>query len=242
MQSGVIAFIMALVMLTSGGPSGQDAFGQPVEECEPAPLAWFDDVVFVGDSITVQLQNYCDATGALGNAQFLCAISLSATTNLWEITEDSYHPFYNGTKVHIEDGVAACGLKNIYIMLGINNIKSGVPAAVDDMRTLLDAITQKVPDCHIIIQSVTPMLSDSKILSEQLNNDAINAYNQEMQALCAEHGWYYLDVASVLKAPDGGLLPEFCSDADSMGLHINDAATEVWVDYLLTHVPQELAA
>ena len=212
----------------------------PVAAGEEVDLSYFDKVAFVGDSVSLMLQYYCAATKALGNATFLCAGSLSATNALMNVSEQSVHPSYQGQKMLVEDGVAASGVKIVYIMLGINNISYGVENASNDMLRLIDNILAKSPDVQIVIQSVTPMSESSNIVTNKLNNAQISAYNLRMRELCVEHGWYYLNVAEVFTDAQGNLISEYCSDNGSMGIHFTNKAASVWVDYLKTHVPAAL--
>lgn len=198
-------------------------------------LSYFDDVVFIGDSVSVMLQYYCASTKALGNAKFLCAGSLSATNALWPVSDQSVHPSYQGKKVLVEDGVAATGAKKVYIMLGINNIGYGVSRAKEDMLKLIDRILQKAPGCQIYIQSVTPMSEGSTIVSQSLNNQKILEYNNAMLTLCEEKGWYFVNVAEVFRDENGCLSSSDCSDYYSMGIHFTNSAAEKWVAYLKTH-------
>ena len=221
-------------------PEDEYIFGEPIPESDPVSPDWFDDAVFIGDSVTVSLRMFCNDTHALGNAQFLCENSLSATNALWSISSESVHPVYNGAKIRLEDGVAACGAKNVYIMLGINNISFGVENAAQDMLTVIRGIEENAPDVHIFIETVTPMTVTSSIMGNGLNNDRIAEYNERMRQLCEENGWYYLDLEEVFRDADGYLISDYCSDPRGMGIHFNNTAAQVWVDYLLTHVPESL--
>lgn len=211
-----------------------------VPECDPVDASYFDDAVFIGDSVSLRLQYYCSSNNALGDTTFLCSGSLSATNALWNISSESVHPSYQGEKMLIEDGVAACGAKKAYIMLGMNNISFGIENATADMVTLIDRILEKSPDVSILVQAVTPMTSASTIRSKSLNNDLIDQYNERMREICQEHGWYFLDVNTQFKDENNQLVRAYCSDADKMGIHFTTAAAEIWVDYLKTHVPTAL--
>lgn len=203
--------------------------------CEEVPVSHFDDAVFIGDSVSVWLQYYGTATKALGNAKFLCAGSLSSTNALGPVTDSSVHPSYQGKKMTVEDGVASTGAQKVYIMLGINNISFGLERSTGDMVTLINRILAKSPDVTIFIQSVTPMSPKSNILSRGLNNDTIIAYNERMQELCEENGWYFVNVAEVFRDAEGYLPAQYCSDYEGMGIHFNNAAAKNWVAYLKTH-------
>ncbi|MCI9468725.1 MAG: hypothetical protein HFG45_05410 [Oscillospiraceae bacterium] len=211
-----------------------------VPECDPVDASYFDDAVFVGDSVSLRLQYYCTSNGALGDTTFLCSGSLSATNALWAVGSESVHPSYQGKKMLIEDGIAACGAKKAYIMLGMNNISFGVDNATADMVTLMDRILEKAPDVTLIIQAVTPMTAASRIRSNALNNEKIDEYNEAMRQICQERGWYFLDVNTQFKDENNDLVRSYCSDADEMGIHFSTAAAEIWVNYLKTHVPAEL--
>ena len=211
-----------------------------VTESEAVDLSYFDDVVMVGDSVTMSLQIYCAASGALGNAKFLCAGSLSPVNALWEVSSKSVHPSYNGAKMKLEDAISHMGAKKVYVMLGINSLAFGVDKCINDFETLLLKIKEKAPDVTFIVQSVTPMTSDSPIKTDDLNNGKIIEYNEKLLKLCEKNCWYYLNVAECMRSPEGALKKEFCSDPADMGIHFTMSADKVWTDYLKTHVPEGL--
>ena len=68
----------------------------------------------------------------------------------------------------------------------------------------------------------------------------INQYNERMLSICEEHGWYFINVAEVMRDEEGWLKSNYCSDNGSMGIHFSYEAAAVWVEYLKTHVPQAL--
>lgn len=206
---------------------------------EPGPVSFFDKTVFIGDSISMTLESYCTATGALSKAQFLCAGSMSPTNMLTGQILPEY-PKGSGQKPPIEDSVAASGAEVVYIMLGMDNIAYGLEKSTGDYVTIINNILAKNPEVQIVVQSVTPMTSDSPRANKTLNNDTINAFNDRMQEICQENRWYYLNVSEKFKGEDGGLIPSYCSDKTSMGMHFTYEGAKVWVDYLLNHIPEDL--
>ncbi len=207
----------------------------PVISGETVDASWFDDAVFVGDSVTLKLSYYADY-GSLGNADFLCAGSLGYNNAQWGYDHpDNVHPVYNGIKYTVEDGAAMLQPKKIFIMLGMNDIGLyGVDGAVEGMKSLTAKIQQRCPDAVIYVQSVTPMLSYKQL--SDLNNTTIAAFDQAIQPICQERGYIYLDVASAVNDGYGNLMEAYCSDATAMGLHFSDAGCEAWVNYLKSHV------
>lgn len=210
-----------------------------VPASEAGPVSFFDNAVFIGDSISMTLEAYCGASGALGQAKFLCAGSMSPTNMLTGQILPEY-PKGSGQKPAIQDSVAATGAKYVYVMLGMDNIAYGIERSTNDYMTILKNILDKNPDVQIIIQSVTPMADKSKSYSEKLNNGKINEFNETMKAYCEENKWYYVNVAEAFRDENGFLKKEYCSDYNSMGMHFTYEGAKVWVNYLLTHIPARL--
>lgn len=206
---------------------------------EEGPISFFDKAVFIGDSISLTLESYCGASGALGNAQFLCAGSMSPSNMLTGKILPEY-PKGSGQKPPIEDSVATCGAKVVYVMLGMDNIAYGLEKSTGDYVTILNNIMAKNPDVQIIVQSVTPMAETSTSFTDKLNNDAINAFNAKMQEICQQNRWYYLNVAEKFKDENGFLILDYCSDKTSMGMHFTYDGAKVWVNYLKYHIPEDL--
>ena len=202
-------------------------------------MAYWDNTVFIGDSVSVMLESYCNSTNALGGAKFLCAGSMSATSILSGKLLPEW-PKGSGLRPAIQDSVLDTGAKVVYVMLGMNTMARYVDGAVNDLVTVCERIQQADPSITIIVESVTPMTEDSPRKDDYLNNDVINSYNQKMQAVCQEHEWYVLNVAEVFKDENGNLIAQYCSDPTKMGMHFTYEGTKVWVDYLKTHVPYEL--
>ena len=130
--------------------------------------------------------------------------------------------------------------KVVYVMLGMDNIAYGVERATKDYLTILNQIIEKNPGVQIVVQSVTPMADSSTSYSEKLNNEQINAFNETMKAYCQDNRWYYVNVAEAFKDEKGFLKKEYCSDYGSMGMHLTYEGAKIWVQYLKTHIPQDL--
>lgn len=210
-----------------------------VGESTAVSADFFNDAAFIGDSVSLKLSYYAAATGELGNAQFFTSGSLGANNALWEVSDESVHPSYQGQKMLIEDCIAASGASKVYIMLGMNDIGLyGIDDTVASYETLVDKILAKSPEVQIIVQSMTPMTSTSEIMGQSLNNDNIKAYNARLSQLCSQRGWSFVDVACVMYDAQGiNLNRDFCSDPDGMGVHFTEAGCEMWIDYLSTHTP-----
>lgn len=205
-----------------------------VPESDPVDPSWFDDAVIIGDSVSSWLNFYGGDLG-LGQATFLTATSFGIENALSPVTSSSLHPSYQGEKMKVEDVVARAGAKKVYIMFGLNDIDYGIEYATNDYVRLIQQILEKSPDVQVYVESVTPVLRDSRRADESFNNTTIQQFNDTMKAHCEANRWNYMDIASVYKDTDGALRPEVCNDPQTMGLHITFEATSEWVQYLRTH-------
>lgn len=207
-------------------------------KAQTADASFFDDAIFIGDSVSVKLAAYQQETKCFGNATMCAASSLSAANSLWTVSDASVHPYYNGRKTLVEDCVKLSGKKKVFIMLGMNDI--GIyshEASLNNYKELVARIKAKSPDVDIYIQSMTYMTSISERADKNLNNTQIKAYNERLKAMCKEMGWHYLDIASATCDSTGNFLPiEYCSDPVYMGLHFTTAGCKKWVEYLYNNV------
>ena len=205
------------------------------ETSKPDP-AFFDDVVFVGDSVTQGLRNYTTSQrnkgkACLGSAQFLCYGSMSYTNALSKVSSGSMHPVYKGQKVKVEDGVQKCGAKKVFIMLGMNDF-SGYSEKTwkKNVCTLLDRICESNPDASIYLQSVTPILSGKE--HGRFTNANIQIFNEYIQQVCSDRGFTYVDIYHVLADESGHLKKSYCGDPGAMGIHMSANGCAAWVKYL----------
>ena len=223
----------------TSGPDGNVPYALP--ESAKVDDSYFDDAVFIGDSVSLKLERYTTQQRSanpnfFGKAQFLTAGSMGSGNALEAPSSESIHPLYNGQKMALADSVKACGAKKVYIMLGMNDMAIyGVDGAVENMETLIEGILEKTPDAKIYVESATPLVASKNIADHKLNNTNLNAYNQKLSALCQEKGWYFVNVWSTVDDGTGNLKVSYCSDPDDMGIHFTDAGCEAWIDYLYTH-------
>lgn len=185
--------------------------------------SFFDDAVFVGDSISVKMSYYTN--GRLGNAQFLAQTSYSVNSAV----NDLMYTYYQGRKYqNLEDAIAATGAKKVFIMLGINDIGiHGVDRTLENWQILVDKIRQANPDIQIYIQSMTPMWSGAE--RRKLNNANIHACNFALRFFCEHNNCGFIDICPYLQDGSGGLAKEYCSDRY---VHITQSGVDVWISVL----------
>ena len=120
-------------------------------------------------------------------------------------------------------------------MLGMNDLSLyGIDESLESARTLINDILQQSPGVTIYIQSVTPIIAGKE--DEDSNNTLIRKFNGELEIMCDEKGYRYLDVYNELADKDGYLPLQYCSDPQEQGIHFTDEACDLWIQYLKENV------
>lgn len=185
---------------------------------------FFDDAVFIGDSVTLMLQNYQLSSNALGKAQFLVQGSYS----VFHAVNNTMLVSYRGSSMRLPEAIAATGAKKAFIMLGANDIGAyGIEKTMKNWETMLTRIREKAPDIEIYIQSMTPVWTGGEL--GKLNNPNADEYNKTLRAFAEENNCVFVDIASYMKDATGGLATEYCSDKY---IHLTFAGSRVWVQVL----------
>ena len=191
-----------------------------------ADPSFFDDAVFVGDSISLKLSRYHN--GELGNAQFLVQSSYS----IYNAINDKMVTTYRGKQYYnLEDAIAQTGAKKVFIMLGMNDLGIfGVNQTLEHYRILIELIREACPDIEIYIQSVTPIWTGSE--RKSLNNSNIHEFNFILRFFAEEHGCGFIDIGPYLQDYTGGLAAVYSSDRY---VHVTENGIAVWTAALRSY-------
>ena len=183
---------------------------------------YFDDAVFIGDSLTEGIKLY----DIMSNATVLSHTGLGLD-NIYtkEVVEQA-----DGTKISVIDALELEeNVGKIYILMGPNSIGYNKETFISKYGLIVDTVKQLHPDAIIYVQSMLPV---TKSNNYKLDNAVIDEYNLALIDMAEEKEVFYLDVNSALKGPDGAL-PTEASPAD--GMHFNATYYQKWFDYLKTH-------
>lgn len=196
----------------------------PVPESEKADTDYFNNCVFIGDSLTYGLSTY----GLIPANSVYASISMNVSKAETTQIDTQYG------KITALEALEQRMPENIYILLGSNGVAY---MSVSDMyQSYSDFVTKAeamCPDANICLISVPPVTSarESSKESPILNSDIVE-FNQRLLEFANTKGYYYLDVYSKLSNVSSALSDNF---AENDGLHLNLTAYEVFVDYILTH-------
>lgn len=210
------------------GDSGQSSGGGQVAEGDWLSSDYFDDALFVGDSITEGIKLY----DVMSNVTVLASTGVNLNTLY---TKDAI-TLDDGSKVPILTATAE-GLKfkpgKIYLMMGVNSLLSDEETFRQDYGRVVDTLVSQHPDAILYIQSILPVTDNYQKRADAVADNAkIDRYNEVLKELAAEKGVYYLNVAEVFKDADG-CLPDSASPKD--GIHFGSSWYRTWFDYLRTH-------
>lgn len=206
-------------------PPNADAltFGVPVPESGRAKSNYFDDAMFIGDSITSGIELYDLAQKSV----VLAATGLGL--------ENTDKPIIKVGEQYMDLMTAMNGHnpKKIYIMLGMNNLDGSVYSVlIKNYASLLEQIKQLFPDAIIFVQSVLPVTKEKSESGTFVTNQDIDSFNQMLLEMSLEKQVYYLDIASTFK-DETGSLPNQASAGD--GIHLTTLYYSKWFDFLKTH-------
>ena len=229
----------------NGAPTGIPET-QPVQSLLPPTedeiANYFQGAYVTGDSVAYGFQLYANrqkgSSAILQNLGFLTRGSFSAHNAFMAISKKSVHPTYQGAQHHIWDSLQMVGAKHVFMFFGLNDLNiGGVDSTVDYYVRLINQIRAVNPDIAFTIISTTPMYQGSE--KGKLTNANIDALNARMQALCTENSWGYLDIASHLKAANGTLAAQYCSDHY---VHETNAAYAIWLQCFHDYAQEKLMA
>lgn len=208
--------------------------------------SYFNDAVFIGDSISYGFELYVTEKHAngetvLGEAQFLTSGSLSYGNSLWDVSDESVHPTYNGEKMKLEDAIAQIKPGKIFILLGTNDVALyGVEQTIANADTEISRMLEASPGAEIFIISTTPKYSPAESdVDGALNNADIDALNVAMRQFAVEKGYNFMNIAPLFKDETGGLAADYCSDKEGMGIHFTSAAYDIWLNFLYSYGKQQ---
>ena len=206
-------------------------YSYALPEREAVEASYFDDALFIGNSLTVGFSRTCRL-----DAQFLASVGLSVSQFF---TKEAF-ALTDGTTVTAEAAVGKLRFGKVYLMFGINELGWGsMSSFIGYYGRIIDCIREANPDAVIYVQSILPINEEKWAHSGDynacINNAAVAKFNQYIIDMCEEKEVHFVNVGEVLKDETGNLISEATSD----GVHIGGTYMQTWVDYLRTHTAPE---
>lgn len=207
-----------------------DTEPEPVETPEPVSIAeptaptdfdtsFFDDSLFIGDSITTGLYLY----GYLDPSLVYAKVGLAPSTALdSEIDGET-----------IDSKIKSDNPKKIYIMLGTNSVGYADGNYLADCMGELVQHISKVSKAKVYVLSIPPITYYAEAdYDNALTTSAINEYNGALEKVISGTKAEFLDLHSVLTAPDGYYYEEY---HEMDGIHFMGSTYQVMLSFLEKH-------
>ena len=188
-------------------------------------MSYFDDVLFIGDSLTQGFQVY---TSGISNASYAAYIGAGPRT------------FIEGTVTNIDgetvkpiDEILAASPKKVYILLGTNAMETLTDEAfLEYYARFLEFLVPQLPEDTVYYIEAIPPVTQAKAADENFTLERIRGVNEKLALLAYQHGMHYLDLYGALCGEDGYLKVEYAADD---GMHLNNEGYSAWREMLITH-------
>jgi lysophospholipase L1-like esterase len=218
-------------------PKGRSAELQhkivPLSENIPEPFSYFDNIVMLGDSVTLGFDVFKNRIRFNGEAVLSgMTVVSSGSYGVFEaekqMSDSTVHPRIGGVQHYPEDIIAGLDAKNVLICLGLNDTWIGLDNYITHYSTLIKRIQQKSPDKNIVIMSVTPVTRGQT----RLSIDRIDTMNNALIEFAMANGYMFIDFGAALRDEDNFLYTVLSSDDYC---HLTLAAYNRLVEYMLYH-------
>lgn len=192
---------------------------------------YLDRLVIAGDSIADGWQYYgvvpqqrCIAKGGLTTSGF----------SIW----NEFQAF--GKNQNMSQVLKQANPTLLYICLGMNDINQiSADTYASQYRELINRIRSIIPDCLIVVQSITPVAATNQY--SKVSNSAIKQYNSKLRQMVVSlnrEDVIYFNAYNSLLGENSMMDPQY--DAGD-GLHINTQAYKKLLEDLSKRLNQELA-
>lgn len=207
-----------------GDISGNDAEDEEtVYEFTEVDDDYFCDALFIGDSRTVGLSEYCEELDS--RATFYSKVSLT----IFACMDKEFIKTEEGT-ISVDQALRENSFGKIYIMLGLNEIGVGDTQYFKDAyKEVIDRITELQPDAIIYIQGIMHVAAKKSDHDKVFNNDIINERNAAIAELADQKRIFYIDMNEAVDDGNGNLDSTLSFD----DVHLKASSYERWHEFLL---------
>ena len=213
----------------------------PTPSPEPEEGNYFDDALFVGDSIMEGIRQYVAVQRQegerLGTARFLAT---TMGVSLADVVGDRDHGVrfsYQGEERPLEDIVGEIAPRRVFLLLGLNDLASDtdpvIPDIVDRYIRLIDSLQTACPGVECIIITNPPKVASQWLpdytANRRFGNALIGEFVDALTQMCRENNIPCVDAYARLKNENGVLPDDYCRDGY---IHLNHQGAAVVVEAL----------
>ena len=205
-------------------------------------ISYFDDVLFLGDSLADDFDQRVIDWLADGFKVYNSSLELK-DSKAGYLTQRSMSPrSFLQPGVHVDAGGGPVDVwavieqvqpGKMYLTLGTNALMSMSPEDfIVTYYQLVDKIRRTSPNTQIYVTTITPVAAWKSRKESRLSFDRIYQANQLIAKMCVEENLALINLYDVLKSSSGYLREDI---AASDGIHLSPSGYREWLDYLITH-------
>lgn len=209
----------------------------------PAPEEgnYFDNTLFVGDSIMEGIRQYVAAQRQegemLGTARFLTTTMGMSLADLVGDREVGVQFSYQGEESPLQDIVAEIAPRRVFLLLGLNDLASDtdpvIADVVDRYIRLIDTLQMACPGIECVIITNPPKVSSRWLpdytANRHFSNELIEDFVDALTQMCRDNNIPCVDAYEYLKNENGALPDDYCRDGY---IHLNHQGAAVVVEAL----------
>ena len=231
--------VMQAVDYEIADPVYNDPFGTTYDYLDKGPFkqngdyysftgvedGYFDNALFIGDSLTDGLREYGDAIDQ--HASFFAMESLTIY-NIFDVAI----PFRSPTETFdgsLDYVLSSHSFGKIYICLGMNEM--GVPATTqfrEQYIAVIRRIRKAQPKAIIFIEGLLHVDYQRSMGDPVYNNKAVIQRNEAISKLANGHDIFYIEPTEPFCDEDGNMVADYTND----GIHPVAAYYPLWKNYL----------
>ena len=213
----------------------------PAPSVQPEVGNYFDNALFVGDSIMEGIRQYVAAQRqegeSLGTARFLTTTMGISLADLAGDRDGGVRFSWQGEERPLEDIVREIAPRRVFLLLGLNDLASDPEPVIPDVVTrytnLILRLRAACPGVEFIVITNPPKVASRWLpdytANRNFGNALIGEFVEELRAICPEWNIEYVDAYEALKDENGALPDDYCRDGF---LHLNHRGASVVVDAL----------
>mgnify|MGYP000886064269 CR=1 FL=1 len=187
--------------------------------------SYFDDALFIGDSRTVGLMQYCKELD--GHATFYCQQALTIFNLLTREVVKTDHG-----KISIDQALQEKQFGKIYLMIGINEMGTGNDDYfIKHYQAAIERIHALQPNAIIYLEAIMHVTGRKNASDPIFNNTRINRRNERIKALADNVTYFYIDMNEAIDDANGNLRKDLSYD----DAHLLGSSFGYWYDFLKTH-------
>ena len=188
--------------------------------------SYFDDAVFIGDSRTVGMYEY-------GGLEETSTFYASTGLTIYKMFDSAIVSVPGQKKkITVEEALSEKQFAKIYLMIGINEMGTGtVESFMKAYGEAVQHLQELQPDAVIYLQAIMKVTTERSEQGDYINNEGIEARNEEIAKLADDRKIFYLDVNPEICDETGGMVASYTYD----GVHLKAQYIPIWLDFLKEH-------